>query len=710
MAGQLEKGRKIGQYEVLEPLGKGGMASVYRAYQPSLDREVAIKVMAERYTSDPAFVERFRREARSIARLRHPNILTVFDAGDDNGLLYIVMELIDGPTLKEVMNNKPMALDRAENINTQIASALDYAHNSGIIHRDVKPSNVLMDKSGRAVLSDFGIIKMIGEQNNNNLQLTNTGTGVGTPDYMSPEQAMGEGLDVRSDEYSLGVMFYEMMTGRPPFQGDTPIAIVMGHVSKPLPMPTKYNPDVPPSIEQVLLKALAKKPEDRYDTCGDFANSVKEAIAHPYSGFSTQKVESNMQPNVGLATPADHPEADRLYQEARRLEQQNNFHGAFEVFSRLHSQFTNFRDVPTMLERYRVMGYGQDNVPNWQRLVGSGTGSSAGGISNPGVGNISNPSIPYGNVNSGSTGTNTNYVNRPPDFGPGVYGNPNGVAVVPAPRRNSVLLPFILGGVAVLVIVAIAAVILLANSSKGSGVATSTAQEVIPATEATTADLATATSEPDTATPAATVADTSTAVASVTTVALQTTDVSATTPPDTVSTTSVATKPATTTRPTTTTAPAQSTAATAGAIVYKPYKAPTGKYSIEVPDGWFISNSNNAGQDIDVFAATSTSTDQIGINNLDSAGVDAATLDSFLGTILESVGFTVKKTEDFTVNQVKGKLSTATFADNGQTLNAKLFTFVKNNRLWIISYQALPNDEADLSKIFDHVLQSFKAS
>ena len=190
MAGQLEKGRKIGQYEVLEPLGKGGMASVYRAYQPSLDREVAIKVMAERYTSDPAFVERFRREARSIARLRHPNILTVFDAGDDNGLLYIVMELIDGPTLKEVMNNKPMALDRAENINTQIASALDYAHDAGIIHRDVKPSNVLMDKSGRAVLSDFGIIKMIGEQNNN-LQLTNTGTGVGTPDYI--ESRTGDG-------------------------------------------------------------------------------------------------------------------------------------------------------------------------------------------------------------------------------------------------------------------------------------------------------------------------------------------------------------------------------------------------------------------------------------------------------------------------------------------------------------------------------------
>lgn len=709
MAGQLEKGRKIGQYEILEPLGKGGMASVYRAYQTSLDREVAIKVMAERYTSDPAFVERFRREARSIARLRHPNILTVFDAGDDNGLLYIVMELIDGPTLKEVMNNKPIALDKAENINTQIASALDYAHDAGIIHRDVKPSNVLMDKSGRAVLSDFGIIKMIGEQNNN-LQLTNTGTGVGTPDYMSPEQAMGEGLDVRSDEYSLGIMFYEMMTGRPPFQGDTPIAIVMGHVSKPLPMPTKYNPDVPPSIEQVLLKALAKKPEDRYDTCGDFANSVKEAIAHPYSGFSTPKVESNMQPNVGLATPADHPEADRLYQEARRLEQQNNFHGAFVVFSRLHSQFSNYRDVPTMLERYRVMGYGQDNVPNWQRLVGSGTGSSAGGISNPGVGNLSNPSIPYGNINTGQTGPRTDYVNRPPTFGPDVYGNTNGVVVAPVPRRNSIL-PFILGGIAVLVIAAIAAVILIANSNKGSGVDTPTVQAVIPATKATTeaqtTDLTTvATSEPNTTAPITTVADSST------TIAPQTTDVPATS----VATTLVATAPPTTVAPTsvatttTKTASAKTIAATAGAIVYKPYKAPSGKYTTEIPDGWFISNSNSAGQDIDVFAATSSSTDQIGVNNLDSSGVDATTLDSFLGTILGSVGFTVKKTEDFTVNQVKGKLSTATFDSNGQTLNAKLFTFVKNNRLWIISYQALPNDEAGLSKIFDHVLQIFKSS
>lgn len=275
MAGQLEKGRKIGPYEIKESLGKGGMASVYRAYQPSLERDVAIKVMAEQFASDANFAERFRREAKSIARLRHPNILTVYDIGEDSNLLYIAMEVIEGETLREEMRGKPLPIEKTLKHISQVADALDYANKAGIIHRDIKPSNVLIDKqSGRAVLSDFGIAKLAEATTS---QLTATGLGVGTPDYMSPEQAQGEPIDARSDQYSLAVMTYEMLTGHTPYAGDTPIAVVMGHISKPLPSPRLYNPEIPVSIEQVLQKALSKRREDRFESAAAFNSALQKA-------------------------------------------------------------------------------------------------------------------------------------------------------------------------------------------------------------------------------------------------------------------------------------------------------------------------------------------------------------------------------------------------------------------------------------------------
>lgn len=277
MAGQLEKGTKIGPYEIKEPLGKGGMAAVYRAYQPSLERDVAIKVMAEQFTNDPSFAERFRREAKSIAKLRHPNILTVYDIGEDKNLLYIAMEVIEGETLRDEMRGKPLPIEKTLNYINQISSALDYANKAGIIHRDIKPSNVLLDKqSGRAVLSDFGIAKLADNSGNNHL--TATGLGVGTPDYMSPEQAQGESnLDARSDQYSLGVMVYEMLTGHTPYTGDTPIAVVMGHITKPLPSPRNYNPEIPVAVENVLQHALAKRREDRYESTAAFNTALQSA-------------------------------------------------------------------------------------------------------------------------------------------------------------------------------------------------------------------------------------------------------------------------------------------------------------------------------------------------------------------------------------------------------------------------------------------------
>jgi serine/threonine-protein kinase len=360
--GQLERGKTLGQYEIITPLGQGGMASVYRAYQTNLDREVAIKVIAPQFANDPAFAERFRREARSIARLRHPNILTVYDAGEETGMLYLAMELVEGQTLKEELQGKGLDAERAARLISQVASALDYAHSKGIIHRDVKPANVLLDQDGRAVLSDFGIAKLVEA----NTQLTGTGVGVGTPDYMSPEQAMGEELDARSDEYSLGVMAYELLSGQRPFTGDTPIAIIMGHVSKALPSLHSINPKISKAVEQVVNRALAKKPAERYESCGAFAKALTEAI-HNSATFS------EALPTQALPAYSTQPEAEQLYQQARLLEQQNNFHGAFDAFTRLDSRSPGYRDVSNILFRYRQMGYAltpaTQSAPTWQSGV-----------------------------------------------------------------------------------------------------------------------------------------------------------------------------------------------------------------------------------------------------------------------------------------------------------------------------------------------------
>ncbi len=451
MAGQLEKGTKIGQYEIVGPVGKGGMASVYRAYQASLDREVAIKIMADQYASDPSFAERFRREARSIARLKHPNILSVYDAGEDNGMLYIVMELIEGQTLKDELAGKPLSIEKVGKVITQIGSALQYANAAGIIHRDVKPSNVLIDKDGRAVLSDFGIAKMAAEGQS---QLTGTGMGVGTPDYMSPEQAMGEELDARSDEYSLAVMVYELLTGRPPFTGDTPIAVVMGHVSKPLPSMRQINPTVPANVEKTVSKALAKSKEDRYEGTGAFSDALQEAIRNkdtvsPNASISTTaatQVESfGNQPRPGsgsFQTFNANPEAEQLYQEGRRLEYQNNFHGAFNVFNNLNHRFPNYRDSGEVLERYRSMGYNtaSQSGPSWANQAASGS--------------TYNPSS-----TSAYTPGSNNY-------------NSGGMQA----QKSKSSLPLILGGIGALALVAVivAVVLALSGGSKPNPAATAT--------------------------------------------------------------------------------------------------------------------------------------------------------------------------------------------------------------------------------------------
>jgi len=267
-------GKTLGQYQIIEQLGQGGMATVYKAYQPSLDRHVAVKILPAQLASDESFVARFIQEARSVAKLRHPNIVTVHDFGTEGDVLYIVMECVDGGTLRQFLG-KPVDLVTVERMIHQIGSALGYAHAQGIVHRDVKPGNVLLDKEGWLLLSDFGIAKALESQEG----ITKTGMGVGTPEYMAPEQAQGQAVDGRADIYALGVMLFELVTGQVPFKADTPLGIIMQKITAPLPSPRSLVPDLPEEVEQVIVKAMARDPQERYQTAEEMVNALWAAVS-----------------------------------------------------------------------------------------------------------------------------------------------------------------------------------------------------------------------------------------------------------------------------------------------------------------------------------------------------------------------------------------------------------------------------------------------
>jgi predicted Ser/Thr protein kinase len=271
-------GKTLGQYRIVEHLGKGGMAEVFKAYQPALDRYVAVKILHSMVAVDEQFLARFQHEARSVAKLRHGHIVQVYDFGSDDNIYYMVMEFIDGQTLKARLRDlkdadQTMSLDETQRIIQAVAEALNYAHKRGMIHRDVKPANILLTSDGEAVLSDFGIARMV-----EGTRFTMTGV-VGTPDYMSPEQGQGLAIDLCSDIYSLGVVLYEMLTGQTPFTADTPLAVIFKHVQDPLPLPRSTNPDIPEGVERVILKALAKRPEDRFQSTLQMAKALADACA-----------------------------------------------------------------------------------------------------------------------------------------------------------------------------------------------------------------------------------------------------------------------------------------------------------------------------------------------------------------------------------------------------------------------------------------------
>ncbi|HEX9035896.1 MAG TPA: serine/threonine-protein kinase [Ktedonobacterales bacterium] len=267
-------GRSLDGCVITLMLGQGGMARVYRAHQDRLDRDVAIKILPPYYASDPDFVERFKQEARALARFSHPHIVVVHDAGEEHGLLFIIMEYIAGGNLREYMRQS-LSLAEVTRIIREVAGALTYAHERGVIHRDVKPVNVLLDANKRAVLSDFGIAKVMASS----AAVSRSGAGVGTPEYMSPEQCRGGQVDARTDIYALGVMLFEMLTGHTPFEADNYTALAHSHIYETPPPPSRYNPRISPAVQAVVLKALEKSPADRFQTAVEMAVTLEQAAA-----------------------------------------------------------------------------------------------------------------------------------------------------------------------------------------------------------------------------------------------------------------------------------------------------------------------------------------------------------------------------------------------------------------------------------------------
>jgi len=285
--------KTLGQYRIVEKLGSGGMADVYKAFQPSLGRYVAVKILPAVLCRDETFRARFDREAKAVAQLRHPNILTVFAYGEQESIIYIVMEYARGGTLKDRMQ-EPLSLADTVDVVTKVGSALAYAHRRGVIHRDVKPSNILLTEEDWPLLADFGLAKMV----EGSTELTASGVSVGTPEYMSPEQGQGLPVDHRTDIYSLGVVLYEMVTGQTPFKADTPMAVIIKHMTETLPSPRLLRPDLPVSIERIIVRAMAKAPEERYQSADEMAAALQNALRRADAGVEAALEEEALPDSV----------------------------------------------------------------------------------------------------------------------------------------------------------------------------------------------------------------------------------------------------------------------------------------------------------------------------------------------------------------------------------------------------------------------------
>jgi serine/threonine protein kinase len=288
--------QKIGRYEIKSELGRGGMATVYKAYDPRFEREVALKVLPREMLHDAQFRVRFEREAKTIAALEHQAIVPVYDVGEEDGQPYFVMRYMTGGDLGGLIAKGPMSLAAATKIIERLASALDDAHLKGIVHRDMKPGNILFDRSGEPYISDFGIAKITQAQNTT----VTGGAIIGTPAYMSPEQAQGEKIDGRSDVYALGVILYEMLSGNQPYQATTPMAVVVKHITEPVPHILDKNPNLPVAIETVIEKAMAKNPDERFSSAGELYAALN-AVASGQSADEALKTASITATRIAAA-------------------------------------------------------------------------------------------------------------------------------------------------------------------------------------------------------------------------------------------------------------------------------------------------------------------------------------------------------------------------------------------------------------------------
>jgi serine/threonine-protein kinase len=301
----LTPGATLGNYQILEKIGAGGMGSVYKAYQPALGRYVAIKVLPPQTAGDPSFAERFALEARAIGKLRHPNIVTAYDFSSSGDVAYLVSDFIDGGTLADQLG-APLPLDYVMTILTPMASALDYAHARGVIHRDIKPQNILLTHEGSPLLTDFGLAKIIGPGSG----VTQAGALMGTAEYIAPECASGaESAGPASDQYAMAIVAYQMLVGRHPFPSENPLSALMAHVHKPVPLPSAIGVPLAPNVEQALLRGLAKKPADRFARVGDFVRALSGAAASSPSQPPIPAAAQLSIPVVTLPTvvPAEAP-------------------------------------------------------------------------------------------------------------------------------------------------------------------------------------------------------------------------------------------------------------------------------------------------------------------------------------------------------------------------------------------------------------------
>ena len=286
------------RYEIIEKIGNGGMATVYKAKCHVLNRYVAIKILKDEFTTDSEFIKKFNTEAQSAASLTHPNIVSVFDVCNEGNLYYIVMELIQGKTLKEIIvEDGILSWKWSVNIAIQIASALETAHKNNIIHRDIKPHNIIITEDGIAKVTDFGIAKAV-----SNSTITAFGTTIGSVHYFSPEHARGGYTDAKSDLYSLGIVMYEMLTGKVPFDADTPVSVALKQVQEEPVDPIKYNPNIPISVNRIILKAMQKDPNLRYQNATEMLKDLSLALKKPNEDFVVLAIKSDDSPTQKVPT------------------------------------------------------------------------------------------------------------------------------------------------------------------------------------------------------------------------------------------------------------------------------------------------------------------------------------------------------------------------------------------------------------------------